>query len=103
MNIGISLNIDVTKIDKNRLVPGKKGQKYLDLTCFLNDKEPGKYGDHGMITHSKTQEERENKIKTPICGNSKIFWIGDSSTEENKGYQEDTLDFDSDLNDDLAF
>jgi hypothetical protein len=33
--IGITLNIDVTKIDKTRLYAGHKGT-YLDLTTFID-------------------------------------------------------------------
>lgn len=67
----IAIKIDVTKIDKDRLFQGKKGQ-YLDATVFLNDEE-GQYGDNGMITQSVSKEEREAGVKGNILGNVKIL------------------------------
>lgn len=67
----IAIKIDVTKIDKERLFQGKKGQ-YLDATVFLSDEE-GQYGDNGMITQSVSKEEREAGVKGNILGNVKIL------------------------------
>lgn len=77
MKIGLSVKIDVTKIDKSRLFKGEKGT-YLDLTTFIDTSNPGEYGDHGFITQSPTKEEREAKTKMPILGNVKVFYQGDS-------------------------
>ena len=67
----ISGSINVVKIDKNKLIPGKQG-KYLDLFIFMND-EPDQYGNDGMIVQSVTKEEREAGIKGAILGNVKIM------------------------------
>ena len=71
--IGVNLNIDVTKIDKNRMKT-VNGKTYLDMTVFIDQESPGQYGDHGMITQNVTQEERAQNIKGPILGNCKVFW-----------------------------
>ena len=74
MKIGISIKIDVTKIDKSRLFTGKNGAKYLDLTTFIDTDNPSQYGDHGFISQSVSKEERDNKVQTPILGNTKVFY-----------------------------
>jgi len=72
MKLGISVRIDVTKIDKSRLYQGAKGT-YLDLTTFISD-ELDQYENNGFISQSVTAEEREAKTQTPILGNVKIFY-----------------------------
>lgn len=71
--IGISIKIDVSKIDKSRLFKGEKGT-YLDLTTFIDTAKEGQYGDHGFISQSTSKEEREQKVQTPILGNCKVFF-----------------------------
>jgi hypothetical protein len=73
MKIGLSVKIDVTKIDKKRLYAGKKGT-YLDLTTFINTDETNEYGDHGFISQSLDKEERDQGLQTPILGNVKVFY-----------------------------
>jgi hypothetical protein len=77
--IGVSLKIDVSKIDKDRLFKGSKGT-YLDATAFIDLDEMDQYGNSGMITQDVTKEEKDAGTKGPILGNSKIFWkdSGDS-------------------------
>ena len=58
----ITINIDVTKIQKERL---KKG-KYLDLVLIEHQSD---YGDDGFVAQSVSKEEREEGIKGPIVGN----------------------------------
>ena len=74
MKIGIRIKIDATKIDKARLFEGKNGAKYLDLTTFIDTDNPSQYGDHGFISQSVSKEEREQKVQTPILGNTKVFY-----------------------------
>jgi len=71
--IGVSIKLDVTKIDKSRLFKGAKGT-YLDLTGFINIDEEDQYGNHGFISQSTTKEEREAGVQTPILGNTKVFF-----------------------------
>ena len=72
ITIGISLNMNVMKIDKDRLVKGGKG-KYLNASGFINLVETSQYGDHGFIRQDVSKEEREQGIKGEILGNIKIF------------------------------
>jgi len=73
MKIGISIKIDVSKIDKARLFKGEKGN-YLDLTTFIDTDEAGQYGDHGFISQSVTKDERAQGINGNILGNCKVFF-----------------------------
>lgn len=80
MKVGISLKIDVTKIDKTRLFEGKNGAKYLDLTTFIDLAEEDQYGNHGFITQSKKKEEGK-EVQLPILGNTKVFWQDQSAPQ----------------------
>jgi len=74
MKVGISIKLDVTKIDKARLFKGEKGT-YLDLTTFVDLDEKDQYENNGFISQSQTKEERETKAPhTPILGNVKVFY-----------------------------
>lgn len=65
----ITGSINVMKIDKARLIEGKKG-KYLNIVIFLND-ETDQYGNNGMIVQSVSKEEREAGERGEILGNVK--------------------------------
>ena len=71
--LGISIRIDVTKIEKARIYKGEKGS-YLDLTTFIDTDNKDQYDNHGFIAQSVSKEEREQGIKTPILGNCKVFF-----------------------------
>ena len=74
MKVGVSVKIDVTKIDKARLFDGKNGAKYLDMTTFIDLDNQGQFGDNGMITQDVSKEEREQGVKGAILGNVKVFY-----------------------------
>jgi hypothetical protein len=87
MKIGMSIKIDVTKIDKNRIHVGQKG-KYIDLTTFIDTEKEGKYGDHGFISQSVNKEEREQGIQTPILGNCRVFYVDDGQNQQSQAPQQ---------------
>ena len=89
MKIGISIKIDVTKIDKSRLFKGQKGT-YLDLTGFINIDEQDQYCNNGFISQSVTKEEKEQGIQTPILGNSKVFYKSQEQQKNNPTYERDS-------------
>lgn len=68
----ISLSIDVTKIDKSKLVSGKKGT-YLNLTVELKD-EADQYGNNVSAWEGQSKEEREAKANRNFLGNGKVIW-----------------------------
>lgn len=73
MKIGVSLKIDVKKIEKARLYEGQKGT-YLDATVFIDLDQADDYGNHGMITQDVSKDERAQNVKGAILGNAKIFF-----------------------------
>ncbi len=100
--IGVSLKIDVTKIDKARLFEGKKG-KYLDATVFIDMDNQGEYGDNGMITQDVSKDEKAQGVKGNILGNCKVFWRDDGQSGYSQAPAQQNTgggamdDFDSDI------
>jgi len=99
MKIGMSIKIDVTKIDKARLFQGKNGAKYLDATVFADIDNQGEYGDNGMVTQDVSKEEKEQGTKGAILGNVKVFWKGEG--KQSNQNQAPAAGFDDDI--DLPF
>jgi hypothetical protein len=65
----MGLSIDVTKIDKSKLVNGK----YLNLTVSVQD-ETNQWGQNVSAYHEQSKEEREAKANRNYLGNGKVFW-----------------------------
>ena len=80
--VGISISLDVTKIDKSRIFVGKKG-KYLDLTMFVDLDEQDQYGNNGPVSQTVSKDEQGQGVKLPILGNCKIFWQGEGERKQN--------------------
>lgn len=103
MKARVNISIDVTKIDKDRIVMGKKRPdgsygKYLSLTTFVDTEKDSKYGDHGFISQQVSSEEREAGVQTPILGNSKVVWIeGEAVASKPQQETQSTLDDDFDV------
>ena len=87
MKIGISISIDVTKIDKARLFSGKKGT-YMDLTGFIDLDTQDQYGNNGFISQSVSKEEREQNVQTTILGNTKVFFKDDDQQQAPQNFQQ---------------
>lgn len=68
----ISLSINLDKIDKSRIIEGKKG-KYLNMSMILNDQKD-QYGNDGFVSESVSKEEREAGTKGTILGNCKVVF-----------------------------
>jgi hypothetical protein len=81
MKIGVSLKIDVTKIEKARLFKGDKGT-YLDCIAFIDIDQKDQYGNSGMITQEVSKDEKAAGVKGPILGNSRVFFT-DSNQSSN--------------------
>jgi len=93
--IGISIKLDVKKLDKARFFAAQSGALYVDLTMFLDPDNEGQYGDHGFITQSTSKEERDQQVQMPILGNGKIFYglqelKGGNTNQKQGGYQQQT-------------
>lgn len=96
--IGVSVKIDVTKIDKALLYKSEKGA-YLNTTVFIDVDTPDKYGNHGMVTQDVSKEAKDAGEKGPILGNVKIFWKDSGNTPSRTTSKPATKgdDFDDDI------
>lgn len=84
----IKINIDVMKIDKDRLVDGKNGAKRLNAEVWIDTENPGKYGDHGGIYMSQTKDERDAKDKRIYIGNATdVFASKDQQSQPRQSGQ----------------
>lgn len=83
----IHCSIDVTKIDKSRLIEGKKGGKYLNFSVLSNRNGPDKYGNTHMVTQDVTKEERLDGVKGAILGNGKE-WDGGGAQQQRSAPHE---------------
>lgn len=77
----ISVSIDLNKIDKNRIIPGKNGAKYYNITINVND-EKDQYGNDVNAITSQTQEERQAKAPKTYLGNGRVVWSNNANTQE---------------------
>ena len=89
--VGISASINVSKIDKTKLIKGEKGT-YLNITAFVNLDEKDQYDNNGMITQSATKEERDTGKQGAILGNSRVFYTGESNNSSPEGKKETVND-----------
>lgn len=101
MSVGISIRINVEKIDKARLYKGAKGT-YLDLTTFVDLDTKDQYDNNGFIKQSTSKEERDAGVKTEILGNVKVF-SNDNQAKGNSGKVNQVLDQSKLLDDDIPF
>ena len=82
--IALSLKINVSQIDKERLFQGNKG-KYLDCTIFVDLEQLDQYGNSGMITQDVSKDEKQQGVKGNILGNGKIFWVENGQAPQAQG------------------
>jgi hypothetical protein len=87
MKLGLSIKLDVTKIDKARLFQGAKGT-YLDLTTFIDLDNLDQYDNNGFISQSVSKEERANNVQTPILGNVKVFYNDSQARQQPQHTQQ---------------
>ena len=93
----VAVSIDLTKIDKTRIVEGKNGGKYINLTISVNDEED-QYGNNVSLWQSQTKEEREAKENRLFLGNGKSLW-----SDSDKGAKASNTSKKEEANNDLPF
>lgn len=71
--IGVTLNINVSKLQKEHFFEGKQG-KYVELKVFIDPDNPDQYGQHGGV--KQTWKECDDKAQD-FVGNAKVFWKED--------------------------
>lgn len=68
--INVSINLD--KLDKSKIIKGKKGN-YYQLTLSVQD-ETSAYGDNASIFDTQSKEERDAKANRNYVGNGSVIW-----------------------------
>ncbi len=68
MSAILNLSIDLSKVDKGRLVDGK----YLNTQIFINDES--KFGNNVSVAYSQSKEQREAKEPKQYIANGKVVW-----------------------------
>lgn len=68
----IKASINLSNIDKSKVIEGKKG-KYLPIVITLND-DVDQFGNQGPVVISQTKEERESKAAKVYLGNVQVVW-----------------------------
>jgi len=75
----IKTSINLSNIDKSKVIDGKKG-KYLPITITLND-EVDQFGNQGPVVVAQTKEEREAKVAKTYLGNVQVVWTNGTNVE----------------------
>lgn len=89
MKIGVSVSLDLKKLDLNRcpVVTKKDGTeaRYLNMTTFIDTDQQDQYENNGFIAQSQSKEEREaGKERLPILGNVKVFYTDGAAPAASK-------------------
>jgi len=71
MGATINFSLDLSKIDKSKIIQGKKGS-YYNVTLFVNDQED-QFGNNVAVATSLSKEERESGAKTSYLGNGRVI------------------------------
>ena len=87
----VTLSIDVTKIDKAKIISGKKG-KYINAMVWINDKED-QYGYTASIQQGGSKEDRDGGYKGPYLGNGKHYGIAEADSFSSKEDSNEDLPF----------
>ncbi len=97
----LSGSINLSAIDKSKVVTAKNGNQYLNITMMIQNES--QYGNNIWITQTQSKEEREAKQKANTLGNGAVRWLGGditlaernevTNTEQNPQRQEVDLPF----------
>lgn len=95
----INASIDLTKVDKSKLVKGK----YLNLSISINDNLDN-YGNNVALSIQQTKEEREIKASKTFLGNGKVVYTnGVVKVAEKQDKQQTATEKMLNAKDDLPF
>lgn len=72
----ISASINLNKINKSKLIKGKDGNEYFNISIICNDSE-NEWGKDVTITEGQSEQERKDKVKKNFIGNGKTVYNTD--------------------------
>ena len=89
MKIGVSVSLDLKKLDLNRCPEETKKDgteaRYLNMTTFIDTDQVDQYENNGFIAQSQSKEEREaGEERPPILGNVKVFYTDGAAPAASK-------------------
>lgn len=82
----IVVSIDLTKIDKSKIVDGKNGQKYYSLVVD-ELRTPDKYDNTHTVYQNQSKEERAAKTAKVYIGNGKEFKFNQQNAPQQQVQQ----------------
>lgn len=87
--VGVSIKVDVTKLDKSKFFKGQKGI-YANMVCFIDLDDADQYGNNGGVQQEKDKNSEE---QMPYIGNVKIFWRENQAGSQNSDQNEEDIPF----------
>ena len=82
--LNVSINVD--KINKAKLIKGKKGT-YLSLNIAVND-EKDQFENDCSVWENQSKEERDSKALKNYLGNGKVIWSNEESVSFSPGAED---------------
>lgn len=79
----INASINLSKIDKTKMIQGKDGALYYNIEIYIND-EKDKFENDVSVAERQTKEQREAKEKKNYLGNGRVVWTSESKKQEEK-------------------
>ena len=78
----ISASINLSMIDKSKIIVGKDGiSKYYNITIFCND-DFDQFKNDVSIIEQQTKEQVAEKAKKKYLGSGRTFWTNEKPKEE---------------------
>lgn len=68
----ITLNLNLSKLDKSKFYEAKNGEKYYPVSVKIVDEY--KYGKNVYAVTDYTKDERESGVEEQRIGNGKVRW-----------------------------
>lgn len=101
---GKMIDVLIIPIDANYLEQDKNGGVYIPISGRLTEEED-KYGQNGFISKrlpsdvykSASEELKNDREKTPILGNVKVWGSGSANTNTGQVDESNEVDADDDL------
>ena len=89
----VSLDLNLSKIEKSWLNKSKKGDSFLPLTVFISD-EPNEYGQTVAAVLKQTEEERSAKKPKIYLGNGNTIYDENAknNSKNNSDAEESVID-----------
>lgn len=95
----LNISIDLSKVNKEKIVAGKNGGKYYDLTVAIND-APDQYGKDVQVWEKQSQDERQAKVNRNFLGSG---WTVKPKSDSIQTVEAEEVKAGSTSDDDLPF